>query len=133
MLCKYIYIYIYTESKPLNGMVYNVTKAYLFQVNAELWIFLFIKQSCKKYLCFKCVLNIDKKDRTTKKTSSAEMNQLCPKLLPDLLIMTCMNNVWSVCLSSVLYLWKHGFLGDKSLCVCRAAFPVSAPKHRHTK
>ncbi len=34
---------------------YNVTKAFLFQINADLWIFLFIKESRKKKLldCFK--------------------------------------------------------------------------------
>ncbi len=46
-----------TDSKLLNGIVYNVTKAVFFlffQINADLWIFLFIKESRKKILnCFK--------------------------------------------------------------------------------
>ncbi len=33
------------DSKLLNGIVYNVTKAFLFQINTDLWIFLFIKES----------------------------------------------------------------------------------------
>ncbi len=41
---------IYTDSNLLNGILYNVTKAFLFPINADLWIFLFIKET---------VLNID--------------------------------------------------------------------------
>ncbi len=37
--------------------MYNVTKAFLFQINADLWIFLFIKESRKKN--YSTVLNID--------------------------------------------------------------------------
>ncbi len=32
----------------LQSFEYNVTKAFLFQINADLWIFLFIKESRKK-------------------------------------------------------------------------------------
>ncbi len=45
----------YTDSKLLNGILYNVTKAFLFQINADLWIF--IKESRKKM--YSTVLNID--------------------------------------------------------------------------
>ncbi len=31
----------YTDSKVLNGIVYKCNKSFLFQINADLWVFLF--------------------------------------------------------------------------------------------
>ncbi len=53
---------------------YNVTKAFLFQINADLWIFLFIKESRKKN--DSTVLNIDNNNNNNNKCFSfANANQ----------------------------------------------------------
>ncbi len=63
------YIYIYTEL--LNGIVYNVTKAFYFKINADLWIFQFIKESLEKnYLA---VLNVDDNNNNNNNNNNNKM------------------------------------------------------------